>query len=110
MSQGSDVADADGPEFTVFNPAGTLGAVTDRNGTVVGLHIDDDELRRGSKQLAARVVAIAQLAREKSMVGLHDEMIDDGASPETVRELGFPDQEDYRAAEAAKFDTDFADD
>lgn len=88
----------------VFNPDQTIGVACDREGAVVGLHIDDDILDNGDEWLAREIMCVAKLAYEKSRVGLRVELERGGADPFVLRSFGLPTDADYVVMENDAFD------
>lgn len=52
-------------EFSVYNPAGTVGVSCDGRGEVSALMLDEDALAFGEDELGGEIVMLARLAREK---------------------------------------------
>lgn len=91
--------------YEVFNPDQTVGVVCDRDGTIVGIHIDDEILPQGDDYVAEQVRRIAALAHQKSRVGLRSEMESNGTDAFTLSSFGLPTEKEYVAMEAAEFGT-----
>jgi hypothetical protein len=109
MNNGAEIDD-EGEEldakptvYEVFNPDQTVGVACDREGAVVGLHIDDDILDHGDEWLAREIMRVAELAREKSRVGLRAELERSGSDPFVLRSLGLPTDADYITMENDAF-------
>ena len=95
--------DAKPAVYEVFNPDQTIGVACDREGAVVGLHIDDDILENGDEWLAQEIMRVATLAREKSRVGLRAELERSGSDPFVLSSFGLPTDADYVAMENDAF-------
>jgi hypothetical protein len=95
--------DAKPTVYEVFNPDQTIGVACDREGAVVGLHIDDDILDNGDEWLARQIMLVAELAREKSRVGLRAELERSGSDPFVLRSFGLPTDADFVAMEIDAF-------
>lgn len=91
--------------YEVFNPDQTVGVVCDRDGTIVGIHLDDEILPQGDDYVAEQVRRIAALAHQKSRVGLRSEMESNGTDAFTLSSFGLPTEKEYVAMEAAEFGT-----
>jgi hypothetical protein len=109
MSNGAEIDD-DGEElddkptvYEVFNPDQTVGVACDREGAVVGLHIDDDILDHGDEWLAQEIQRVAKLAYEKSRVALRAELERSGSDPFVLTSFGLPTDADYVAMEIDTF-------
>jgi hypothetical protein len=89
--------------YEVYNPEQTVGVVCDREGVVIGMHIDDEILYEGDDVVAATIRRVAALAHQKSRVGLRAEMERNGTDAVTLGSFGLPTQKDYLAMENAEF-------
>lgn len=104
----TDEADTGSPDrntvaYEVFNPDNTVGVGCNREGEVIGLHIDDDARDNGDSWLAEEILSVAQLTHLKSRLGLRREMESNGVLPDTVDAFDLPTEATYRAAEQAAF-------
>lgn len=91
--------------YEVFNPGHSVGVSCDRDGEVVGLHIDDEARDNGDTWLASEIVRIARLAHLKSRVGLRKEMEYRGTRPHTIDSFDLPTESGYRAMEEQELGT-----
>lgn len=89
--------------YEVFNPDRSVGVACDRDGQVVGMHLQDEALDNGDSWIAAEILRLARLAHTKSRVGLRTEMEHKGARSYTVDSFGLPTEAAYRAMEEAEF-------
>lgn len=98
-------------EFTVFNPAGSVGVSCNGRGQIAGLFLDEDAMT-SDEELAAEIVAIAHLARAKYRMELRLFSLEcveaQGRNPDRmdrfyrgVQKLPTPDE--YRELETAEF-------
>lgn len=89
----SETFDTDGTEppeppptvFEVFNPDATIGVACNRDGSVVGVHIDDDARESSDAWVADQILRLSRLAHQKSRLGLRAEMERNGTDPFTLR-------------------------
>lgn len=89
--------------YEVFNPDHTVGVACDRNGEIIGMHIDDDALDNGDTWLAAEILRLAKLAYQKSRLGMRTEMDYNGTPGYIIDSFGLPNETDYRAMETAEY-------
>ncbi|MFE6862384.1 hypothetical protein [Nocardia sp. NPDC057668] len=89
--------------FEVFNPDESVGAACNRDGEIIGLHINDDARDNGEIWLAREILRVAHLANLKSRVGLRSEMEANGVLGHTIDAFGLPTQAAYTAAEQDEF-------
>ncbi|MBL1079759.1 hypothetical protein JK358_35695 [Nocardia sp. 2] len=101
----SDTGDRDTVVFEVFNPDSSVGVGCNREGEVIGLHLNDDARDNGDSWLAEEILRVAQLTHLKSRLGLRREMESNGVLPHTVDAFDLPTEATYRAAEHAAFTT-----
>ncbi|MEV0297677.1 hypothetical protein [Nocardia sp. NPDC050710] len=107
-------ADPDEPEaepdwknriYEVFNADRTVGVACNRDGEVIGLHLDDEARENGDSWLASEIVKLARLAHLKSRVGLREEMEYNGSRPYVVDSFDLPTENSYRSMERAELGT-----
>ncbi|KMV20741.1 YbaB/EbfC family DNA-binding protein [Mycobacterium timonense] len=98
-------------EFTVFNPAGSVGVSCNGRGQVSGLFLDEDALT-SDDELAKEIVTIAGLARAKYRMELRLFSLQcveaQGRNPDRMDRFyrgvqKLPTPEEYREMEAATF-------
>lgn len=102
---GAASGDKHSPIHEVFNPDNSVGVACNREGEIVGLHIDDNGRDNGDVWLAQEILKLAGLANLKSRLGLRFEMETNGVLPHTIDAFNLPTEAAYRAAEQAAFST-----
>jgi hypothetical protein len=104
LDDGGEELEVEATLYEVFNPDQTVGVACDREGAVVGLHVDDDILDNGDEWVTGEIMRVAKLAYEKSRVGLRTELERNGTDPFVLRSFGLPTDADYVAMENDAFD------
>jgi hypothetical protein len=98
-------------EFSVFNPAGSIGITCNGRGQISGITLDEDALTT-DEELAAEIVALAKLARAKYRMALRlfslEVVTAQGRDPERMDRFyrgvqGLPTPEEYAVMEQAAF-------
>jgi len=98
-------------EFTVFNPAGSVGITCNGRGQICGISLDEDALT-SDEELATEIVALAKLARAKYRMQLRlfslEAVTAQGRDPNRMDRFyrgvqKLPTPEEYAAMEQAAF-------
>ncbi|WP_280271987.1 hypothetical protein [Nocardia wallacei] len=89
--------------YEVFNPDYSVGVACERNGIVVGLHLDDEVWESTDSWLAAEIVRLARLAHMKARVGRRAELVQRYGNGSLADALGLPTEAQYRLAEKQEF-------
>lgn len=66
------------------NRSGSLRVRVDDAGTLLGIHIDRDELRYGGTSLATAILELYEIARADAVARRRSELLDYGIAPDVV--------------------------
>lgn len=94
------------PQKPVVSRAGTISVITNERGLPTALKIDPRELRRRPQDLADEIFALCRLSATRAQVAFCRDLASQGYQATTIRQFGFPTEEDLARAEEAMYGGD----
>lgn len=94
--------------YTAFNHDRSVGVRCARGGTIAGIHLDPTALDRGDQWLTIEIPHVANIAFQKALHGMREEMIEraerDGREMPTglMAEMELPTADDIEHLDAAE--------